>query len=310
MKRTEFGYGVYPVPETILNLLWDDQAGQWMNADLKTNAFNADTLVTVMEVDHWNGATWTPSEQRLHSYDAGHLLEEIVALEWNGQWDTTGRTRHERDAGGHAVVVTEEDFADGTGWTLVRADTSAFDAQGRKIATDTWSLSLGTWIETGRTEWTYGGDGEIDSIRTSIGVPFQGLYPFQLEVREPVGDGLLNQTFQASASFPSTQPEWRNSFRWIYGPSAMDATGHVLGNATVTAFPNPSGGQFSLSFNDLACPAEAAVLDAQGQQVGATILPHGVQRRTIDLSNEANGLYLLRVASGSGIIITRLLLQH
>lgn|GEM_PF-4501625 len=309
-KRTELGYGTHPFPVTALNLLWNESTEQWMNDELKTTTYNADTLQTIQEVQFWTGGAWDPAERYLFSYTADNLLEETIGQTWTGQWDIISRKHYERDLTGNAIVVTDETW-DGVGWTMMSVDSSSFNALGQKTATDTWTSLFGTWHQSGRSEWTYDADGLILTHTRHLGLPFQGLAPFVLETQSAAGDNLRNQTFQYNTLFPAAQTNWRNAYRWIFDPSPTTGVtgGHAPEDPHVALFPNPTTGQFTLSIQGLTCPAEATVMDAQGRQVGGTIKLDAGGSSPIDLGTEVNGLYGVRVVTTGKAVTKHILLQ-
>lgn len=75
-------------------------------------------------------------------------------------------------------------------------------------------------------------------------------------------------------------------------------------------FPNPTTGLLTLALDGITGHAEAVMFDAQGRQMGTTIRLDDARRHTMDLSKEANGLYMLRIVSDAGVVTKHVFLQH
>ena len=75
--------------------------------------------------------------------------------------------------------------------------------------------------------------------------------------------------------------------------------------ATVSVYPNPTMGLFIIEGQDV---TEVEVYNAQGQLViSQTVSDDFVE---IDLSNAANGLYLVRTMSNAGTLIERKIVKN
>ena len=78
----------------------------------------------------------------------------------------------------------------------------------------------------------------------------------------------------------------------------------------VTAYPNPSTGQFTLSFTDAEPGMLLEVTDLQGKRIHAErIYASGTFTHTLDLTASPAGIYYLRMASGSRVAVQKLIRQ-
>ena len=68
----------------------------------------------------------------------------------------------------------------------------------------------------------------------------------------------------------------------------------------VSLFPNPTRGQFNLARMDAASEVEVSVLDLQGKVLTVATWNAGAESLGIDLSNFANGVYMVRLTSEEG----------
>ncbi len=102
--------------------------------------------------------------------------------------------------------------------------------------------------------------------------------------------------------------EAKNNANYYVALGGTDLTGSIyksLASAEedggVIVQPNPNQGQFSFSFtNSAAMDISVEVLNALGQAVFTDAVPsfEGTYRRDMDLTNESNGVYYLRLKRG------------
>jgi len=78
----------------------------------------------------------------------------------------------------------------------------------------------------------------------------------------------------------------------------------------ITVHPNPSIGIFNIRFEELSDPVRISVLNLHGQQVLKEELfkpdYEGVTR-TLDLSSQPNGTYILKISGEKGVVVKRLI---
>jgi hypothetical protein len=75
-------------------------------------------------------------------------------------------------------------------------------------------------------------------------------------------------------------------------------------------FPNPSSGSFRVSFHsDQGGESYVLVYDVNGQIVFETV-HNTMENLVIDLSNHANGLYLVKATSGNSVISKKITIHH
>ena len=160
---------------------------------------------------------------------------------------------------------------------------------------------------------------------------FQGWLPGATEMLDANNDGIFEVTFTVPAN-SSIQYKFINGNAWgsdesvpsacvvpttnnrgatfAYGDSTMSpvcygkctdcAAGLGESLQHVSLFPNPTRGQFNLARMDAATEVEVSVLDLQGKVLTVAKWSEGVDALSIDLSNFANGVYMVRMTSEEG----------
>ena len=94
-----------------------------------------------------------------------------------------------------------------------------------------------------------------------------------------------------------------------YGKCTDCAAGLGESLQNVSLFPNPTRGQFNLARMDAATEVEVSVLDLQGKVLTVAKWNEGVDALSIDLSNFANGVYMVRMTSEEGSRTMRVSVQ-
>ncbi|MSP65337.1 MAG: T9SS type A sorting domain-containing protein, partial [Flavobacteriaceae bacterium] len=169
---------------------------------------------------------------------------------------------------------------------------------------------------------------------------FQGWSPSTTPMTDANNDGIYEVTFTVPAN-SSIQYKFINGNAWgadesvpsacvvpttmnrgatfAYGDSTMSpvcfgkctdcAAGLGESLQNVSLFPNPTRGQFNLARMDAATEVEVSVLDLQGKVLTVAKWSEGVDTLSIDLSNFANGVYMVRMTSEEGSRTMRVSVQ-
>ncbi len=111
-------------------------------------------------------------------------------------------------------------------------------------------------------------------------------------------------TNQALRNF---EPEFGHRIYTAFGIQAITGVNEAQRDVVFTAYPNPGDGLFTLSVEGLSGDARLDVMDATGRLLRSNTLQL-VERRTmpLDLSAEADGIYLVRLVHDGGAMLLRL----
>lgn len=308
-KRTILGYDAQDRLDSVTIQLWNDQAAQWENSELKTSEYGTDTFSTAQQDHLWGGGSWMPVNRYVHSYDLNDRRVETLNHDWTGSWELVSRITYVRDVNGNAVVKRDDVLLPGMVWEPTAIDSSVFNAQDQKLETTTWSVWFGSFAPSSRLEWTYNGSGEIATVTTYLMTPFPDPVPILFETRSSAGDNLLNQTFQRNTVLPNTTPVWENDFRWIYDPLSTAVEETDAARTPLLAYPNPASGIFQV-MHDLRGPVDVTVFSNTGQQMGGVRRFGTAERVQLDATHLANGTYLVQCQAGGVMERTLLVVQH
>ena len=79
---------------------------------------------------------------------------------------------------------------------------------------------------------------------------------------------------------------------------------------SISLFPNPTAGAFTLERSNLAGEVEVSVIGLQGQLLNATKWNAGSSELRIDLSHLASGVYMVRLTAEEGTRTLRVAVQR
>ena len=105
------------------------------------------------------------------------------------------------------------------------------------------------------------------------------------------------------------QPHASGGMKGIIIVQGTTSTDESQPTASFTVSPNPSSGLISFSTNTSDRNSLVEIFDMNGVRVYTGEHQPDKPLRTIDLSNEAKGLYLIRYYSDKGVLTRKLLLQ-
>ncbi len=189
-----------------------------------------------------------------------------------------------------------------------------------QLTTDNWASET-TWQVTAQGSGTVLASGGPYSNGTNgqvISEPFclpAGCYTFT--IFDQWGDGICCSYGQGSLQIVGGAGQVLGTHNGQFTDAAsVDFCLSVVGVDEVAAFPglhvvpNPTAGAVSVLFGSpLAHASTLTVLDLTGRTVRQLAVPAGAQRAEADLSGEARGTYLLRMANAQGEEVRRVVLM-
>lgn len=308
-RRTTLSYDASDRLDSVTIEVWNGQLSQWENSELKISEYGADSFPTAQQDHVWDGGSWDQTQRYVHSYDVNDRRIETVNHDWTGAWEPVSRNTYQRDMNGNAIVERYDELLPGMIWETRTIDSSSFNGSGQKLMTTVWSNAFGSFLPSGSTEWTYDGNGAIETVTSFLLFPFPEPVPTYLETRTSAGDNLLNQTFQRNHDLPASTPTWENEFRWIYDPLITGVSEIAQPTVPLLAYPNPTSSAVTLEYNSDA-PVEVIVFTGSGMQVGP-VQRFGIgERMVMDVSGLTDGPYIVQCASNGSTARSVLVVQH
>jgi hypothetical protein len=189
-------------------------------------------------------------------------------------------------------------------------------------------------------------NGAIDSNGVHVAGTWQSWNPMGSEMLDTNGDGVYHITFE-SALGESLQYKFLNGTDWTDAEPTADLAAcgvsdgfggynrtATLGNAdtvfatvcfgkcydcavsidealgSISLFPNPTTGAFSLERTNLTGEVEVSIMGLRGELLNATNWDAGSSELKIDLSELASGIYMVRLTAEEGTRTMRVAIQR
>ena len=189
-------------------------------------------------------------------------------------------------------------------------------------------------------------NGAIDTNGIHVAGTWQNWDPMASEMLDPDGDGIYSITF-GSATGESLQYKFINGIDWagVEASGDLSACGvsdglggynrlSTLGSAdtvfaavcfskcydcavsidealgSISLYPNPTAGAFTLERSNLSGEVEVSIIGLQGQLLQATKWDAGSSDLSIDLSDLASGVYMVRLTAEEGTRTMRVAVQR
>ena len=189
-------------------------------------------------------------------------------------------------------------------------------------------------------------NGAIDSNGVHVAGTWQSWNPMGSEMLDTNGDGVYHITFE-SALGESLQYKFLNGTDWTDAEPTADLAAcgvsdgfggynrtATLGNAdtvfatvcfgkcydcavsidealgSISLFPNPTTGAFSLERTNLTGEVEVSIIGLRGELLNATNWDAGSSELKIDLSELASGIYMVRLTAEEGTRTMRVAIQR
>ena len=124
------------------------------------------------------------------------------------------------------------------------------------------------------------------------------------------GSGYFRLRRTTGSLLKSFDSDFGRKIHWPFTLGALVGLEGTTRSGSLAAFPNPTNGMVLISVSGMLGPSTFEVLDARGRSVQQRALElHGDDRIDLDLSDEADGLYQVRIISEDSSAQLRLLKQ-
>jgi len=124
----------------------------------------------------------------------------------------------------------------------------------------------------------------------------------------PAGTGYCRLKKPNGVIVKSFQAEFGRSLHWPFTVGYAVGLEEPEDAMALGVFPNPSSGHFTLDLTGVHGPASMIIMDATGKVIERrTLGSYGPVRMELDLTTQADGLYLVRIACGDRAATLRLM---
>jgi hypothetical protein len=91
-------------------------------------------------------------------------------------------------------------------------------------------------------------------------------------------------------------------------PEVTTGINDMSSGNSFTIYPNPSTGLLNITFAEKATDTKLEVLNSCGQVLLSKDI-NNITQTTLDLSNQAKGMYFIKVQSGSGVVVRKVVIR-
>ncbi|MFD2785637.1 T9SS type A sorting domain-containing protein [Hymenobacter rubripertinctus] len=319
---------------------WTNNA--WVNNYRYLTDYDANGGETLFRSQRWSGSAWVTEQayQTVNTYNAAGILTQRIDQELvNGVYVNSGRVTYTVTNGQWSSLLSED--WDNGAWVIDERilDIVWYDWANQQVASFRVQTFDGTnFVDDGRFSITYGANGSyveiseeylngawVNSRRYTTTKDSQGnelayvgedwvnnawrqKYGERSTLVYGAGNVLLRQARQ---EFDDVTRQYANTYRTNYSSfqTIVLAARNAALEARAVLYPNPTAGVVTLDIAGVqgSATARGEVYNALGQLVRQfTVLPRASKISTqLDLSGLQSGLYTLRLQTGDGTIVKR-----
>jgi len=312
--------------------LWQKWNGTiWVNDYKYTTTYTADYLISLELGQLWNGSAWVNDYQSLYAYDVNKNRIKFTQQMWNGSsWDNSYQEASTYNTDKNVTVKLFQ-FWSGSDWTDGYRDNYSYDSGKKLIGILEESFTMDVWENYSKSSLTYDTNNNLtnelmqdwngsgwDNYSNSI-------YAYDernnLKTRtDQLWDGaswvqssLNANTFDINNFMLSeTNRNWTNSIlingdSTYYNIHTVITSINELNTETLSLFPNPGYGKFTIKSNNPIGNVE--IYNMSGERVYSDTKNKQQNTLDIDLRNSSKGVYLLKVSVGNRIINRKVIIK-
>jgi len=261
-------------PITSLTQSWDDQNAVWINDSQTVITYDGNHNALTSTYQFWNGLNWDNVSLATYTYDGNN--NKITDLEQ--YWDNTAWVNYSKTTytyNGNLLTNSLSQDWNGASYDNAGRVTNTYNGQLlTKSINEIWDGS--SWKYSVISFYTYG---ENDFIQ---------------------GEG--NREYDGVDNLITSGDSTHYYFKTVVGTKDI-----TVEDGTLTVYPNPSNGKFTISTQGSL--GEIEIFNTIGERVYAAKAISGQTNTEINLSGYAKGTYLVVVKDGSTVTNRTVVLQ-
>jgi hypothetical protein len=224
----------------------------------------------------WVGSAWENSYQYIYTYDANNNRTSLLYQTWVGSaWENSYQYIYTYDASNNLTSELDQNW-NGSAWMNSQQCIYTYDAKNNltNYLVQTWNGSA--WINN--TQYTYTYDANNFAISRS--------YKYWNSAGTIVDYG------------DST---------YYYFHTVLGINDLIVPVESITVYPNPSSGKFTISSNSTISALE--IYNLLGELIYSDFKLNQQKSKEIDLSGSAKGIYFIKTYSGTKIYTRKIVVQ-
>jgi hypothetical protein len=283
---------------------WDGIA--WVNDTKTTNTYSNNNLTTSI-YQSWNdvNGVWENQSQNLYTYDGNHNLLTYTAQFWNGiSWDNVYLETYTYD-GNHNVLTELDQSWDGTGWMNVSKTTNTYNGSNNLTNSLTQNWNGASWDNAARTTNTYNGSQllvkSLNEIWDGGSWKYSDVSFYSYGENDFIaGEG--TRSYDGVDNVITSGDSTHYYFKTVAGTKDLTSE-----DVTLTIYPNPSNGTFTISTQ--AALGEIEIFNSLGERLYYLKKENGQTSSEIQLTGLARGVYLAVIKNGTNVTNKQILIQ-
>jgi len=279
---------------TEISQSWDGAA--WVNSSKTTNTYTNNNLTTAL-TQYWDdvNAVWVNQSQILNTFDGNHNELTTTYQSWNGiSWDNTSLETYTYD-GNHNQLTSLSQTWDGTGWVNISKTANTYNGSNNLTNSLTQNWNGASYDNAGRVTNTYNGSQLLIKSLSEIwdGTSWKystvAFYSYG-ENNFIAGEG--TREYDGVTNTLTSGDSTHYYFKSVAGTKDLTSE-----DGTLTVYPNPSNGNFTL--NSAISLGNVEVYNFLGERVYAAKAVSGQNTKEINLTGYSKGVYLIIVTDGT-----------
>ena len=315
-EKKEYEYDEQGNQILYINYRWNTSLNQWVAKDKYEYTYNAQSNLIFMAYYHWNNQ-WEISSKYEYEYDEQGNDSLIVYYYWDSnlkQFILSSKSEYECNEQGNRTLSIGYDWdKDSNQWAISDKIEYKYDEQGNLILYTyyRWDSDVNQLFESTKYEYTYDEHGNM-----TLRIDYNWDYDLSQLVGyfKRVSDYNLSYTCE-DAIVPDNEwwkvnknivmenihyywdeslSDWGEPYITTYHYSGLETgiSEHTV--STIKVYPNPA--QHTLYIESAETVEQVSVYDISGRMLQQTNNPN----TSIDVSNLANGIYLVKVKTAHG----------
>jgi hypothetical protein len=313
--------------------LWQQWTGTaWVNDTYYTTSYDANGNITLELAQIWNGSAWQNDFQSVYTYDSNNNQITFTQKIWDGSaW---GNSYQEISAYNTDRNRTDKlsQFWDGSAWINAFRDKYTYNT-GKKLINmlEESYVDVDVWENFSQTLFTYDANNnitnELEQVWNGSGWDNSTNYIYVYDANNNQKTKIIQtwngaswiQSVLSSFTFDlnnfvesETNRNWTNAVltsgdSTLYHFHTIPTGTNDMHNETISLFPNPGDGRFTIKSNSLIDKIE--VYNMSGEKIYSDLKCKGKNSFETDISYCSRGVYLLKVYTGKVIINRKVIIK-
>jgi len=260
-----YTYNDFNSLDTMLERNWNNS--DWKNQSLHTYTYDADTNLVIDLQQSWSNNAWKDSYMSSYTYDGQGNKESKLTMRWQNEWLNSQLITYTYDANKNLTGYLAKEWYGS--WTNLANFTVLYDDHSNRI----YSLYQ-DWVDS---SW----------------------FNFNEEYRTFDPNNLLTTMVYTQWESNGVDTILHDTTHY-YFHTIIGINDHYTQKATITVYPNPSSGRFTIQCNSELSMIE--IYNLTGQMVMVTQVCGKKEEIQMETSTLPGGIYLLKFFSGNKLV--------